>query len=193
MTSEDAICMAVVMIIAVMAVPLTYVTRLKKVPPEKAMVVYGRKMAPGIKKGYMIVTKGTRLIMPIIESVEFLDLSPITIRSEFKDLRMGLEGYFLQVMMTSTVRIPNDGPELDVAAETLLHRTAEEVERFARNILEGTMVAVVRGLEDPGLEGKPYLVSDMVREAASLDLMNLGIEIEQLTVDDLRVRERGGA
>jgi len=185
--------MAVVMIIAVMAVPLTYVTRLKKVPPEKAMVVYGRKMAPGIKKGYMIVTKGTRLIMPIIESVEFLDLSPITIRSEFKDLRMGLEGYFLQVMMTSTVRIPNDGPELDVAAETLLHRTAEEVERFARNILEGTMVAVVRGLEDPGLEGKPYLVSDMVREAASLDLMNLGIEIEQLTVDDLRVRERGGA
>lgn len=193
MTSEDAICMAVVMIIAVMAVPLTYVTRLKKVPPEKAMVVYGRKMAPGIKKGYMIVTKGTRLIMPIIESVEFLDLSPITIRSEFKDLRMGLEGYFLQVMMTSTVRIPNDGPELDVAAETLLHRTAEEVERFARNILEGTMVAVVRGLEDPGLEGKPYLVSDMVREVASLDLMNLGIEIEQLTVDDLRVRERGGA
>jgi len=54
-------------------------TRYKKVPPDKAMVVYG-------KGGYQVVTGGAKFIYPIIHSYEMLPLDVRTLDVNVQDI-----------------------------------------------------------------------------------------------------------
>ena len=69
-----------IMIFMVMVLASRYV----KVPPNKAMVVFGHRFQGG--EGIMILTGGGRFIMPIIESWEWLDLSILTLNLKVDEI-----------------------------------------------------------------------------------------------------------
>src|SRR5256712_10416553 len=59
--------------LAIFLALVVYASRYKKVPPDKAMVVYGRKVKEG-HVGYQVITGGGKFIVPIVEAYEFLPL-----------------------------------------------------------------------------------------------------------------------
>ena len=61
-----------------------YASRYKRVPPNKAMVVYGRRSTSG--KGYMVITGGGKFITPIIEAYELLSLEPFTFSRDIESV-----------------------------------------------------------------------------------------------------------
>lgn len=65
MTDEVVLIMAVLMVGAILSMMVIYASRYKKVPPNKAMVVYGRRMGPG-GQGYQVISGGGKFIIPII-------------------------------------------------------------------------------------------------------------------------------
>jgi uncharacterized membrane protein YqiK len=67
------------MVMTIMTMMIIFASRYKKVPPNKAMVVYGRRMPSG--RGYRVISGGGKFIMPIVESYEFLDLD-LTFRNK---------------------------------------------------------------------------------------------------------------
>ena len=67
----------VLLIVAIILGLAVYASRYKKVPPNAAMVVYGRKTKEGI--GYSVISGGGRFILPIFESYEFLPLDVRTL------------------------------------------------------------------------------------------------------------------
>src|SRR3972149_37201 len=54
------------------AIVAVYANRYKKVPPDAAMILYGREYAKG--RGYEVWTGGGKFIIPIVESYRFLPL-----------------------------------------------------------------------------------------------------------------------
>lgn len=162
-----------------------------QVPSGKAMVVYGRKTRMG-GPGYRVFTKGPAPVMPIIESFELLDISPKTIELDLKDVKTGLEGVRANIRVSVTYKVGEQESALLVAAEHILGLPEEDVRAIVRNVMEGTIRTVVRMLDDPGLEGKPYLISDRARPVARTDLLNMGLDVENLTIEHLRTVEGGG-
>src|SRR5437879_12300943 len=73
MAIEDTILIVVSIVVplAILAVIGAYAARYKKVPPDAAMVVYGRGFGG---KGYVVFGGGGKFIYPIVKSYRFSPL-----------------------------------------------------------------------------------------------------------------------
>src|SRR4030067_908852 len=73
---ELIVGVSVLIALIFVAIVAVYATRYKKVPPDAAMILYGREYAKG--RGYEVWTGGGKFIIPIVESYRFL---PVGIRA----------------------------------------------------------------------------------------------------------------
>ena len=80
-------------IVALVAVPLlivffimaaVYASRYKKVPPDQAMVVYGKAAEKG--KAYSITTGGGKFIWPVVQAYAFMPLDVRTLEIIVTDI-----------------------------------------------------------------------------------------------------------
>src|SRR5437667_11386887 len=79
MAGEDILGFVILAIVGVVfGTVLVYASRYKKVPPNMAMVVYGKRQAK-TGKGYRVISGGAKVIVPIVESVEWLKLGVRTV------------------------------------------------------------------------------------------------------------------
>src|SRR5207249_2570395 len=75
MAGEDILGFVILAIVGVVfGTVLAYASRYKKVPPNMAMVVYGRRQKGMGGRGYQVKSGGAKFIVPIFESVEWLSL-----------------------------------------------------------------------------------------------------------------------
>ncbi|MEK6987673.1 MAG: flotillin family protein, partial [Candidatus Thermoplasmatota archaeon] len=70
MAGEEIFGPIILVIVGVVfAAILLYASRYKKVPPNMAMVVYGKKQSGKGGRGYQVLSGGAKLIVPIVVSV----------------------------------------------------------------------------------------------------------------------------
>lgn len=193
MATEDVICMTLPIMAAMFAMAIVFMTRMKKVPPGKAMVIYGRGMAPGSNIGYRVMTRGGRLIMPIIESYEYMDISPRTIVVDLRNVRTSVGGVRVHIKGSLTYQIPKEDTMLSLAAEHLLSLEPTEVETITRNVIEGGIIGVVGGIDVKELETNPTLLSDSVRKRIDQALGTLGIQLDEIKFERVKTINKGGA
>ena len=80
MAGEDILGFVILAIVGVVfGTVLAYASRYKKVPPNMAMVVYGRRQKAMGGRGYQVKSGGAKFIVPIFESVEWLRLDVRTL------------------------------------------------------------------------------------------------------------------
>lgn len=161
-----------------------------RVPENKAMVIYGRKMAPGRGVGFIIVTKDSKSAIPIIETYEMMDIGSQNVELDHRDVKVTDGGVDRKasVRVSATVRITDDKHGLMVAAEHLLHVNYRDIGRMARNFIEARVRTALRTTDfkeaSADLTGTALKVQSMVRQ----EMMNVGIEVENLTIHELRLR-----
>lgn len=71
----------------------------------------------------MVITKGGRSPIPIIETYEMMDIGPQNVELDHRDVKVidGGVDRKASVRVSATVRITDDEHGLKVAAENLLH------------------------------------------------------------------------
>src|SRR5437763_15695749 len=80
MAGEDILGFVILAIVGVVfGTVLAYASRYKKVPPNMAMVAYGRRQKAMGGRGYQVKSGGAKFIVPIFESVEWLRLDARTL------------------------------------------------------------------------------------------------------------------
>src|SRR3990170_449571 len=131
-----AIVVANILIIAI------YASRYKRVPPNRALVVYGARYAPAGTREveFKVYTGGGRWIRPIIEAYEFLSLEPFLVERDVQAVVADARGTFAMihhVIVRALARIPDERELLKVAARNLLHQPKEELQRIVGATLEG--------------------------------------------------------
>jgi flotillin len=161
------------------------------IPENKAMVIYGRTLRTGSTlAGYQVITKGGRSPLPIIENVEYMDIGPQNLELDHRDVKVidGGVDKKASVRVTATVRISSDEDALMVAAEHLLHVSSGDVGRISRNFIEAYLRSVLRTMEIGQAKSDLIGTARKVQQMAAGVLMNIGVEVEKLTILELNLR-----
>ena len=119
---------------------IIYAKRYKKVPPDKAMVIYGRKTKTKKgTRGYEVVSGGGRFIMPVFQGFMYMPLDVRTLEIAVKDIVTDVvtSGAKINTKAVAQVKIGSDRASLNTAAEQLLHKTDAEINDIALKTLEG--------------------------------------------------------
>ena len=85
MDNIELILSVTIFLIVIIIYFVIFAVRYKRVPPNKAMVVFGKpQKTKGGKRSYIIITGGAKFIIPLIEEIAFipLDARPLEIRLE---------------------------------------------------------------------------------------------------------------
>lgn len=120
-----------------------YASRYKRVPPNRAMVVFGRRAPSGRstppRPNFRIVRSGGKFIVPIVESYAFLSLEPVTVEGEMADVSVAAgspDRGPVNVRMQATVRIADSPESLELAATNLLNLEPDELKRIVSMTIE---------------------------------------------------------
>ena len=144
----NVLILVIGMFSVILLVIAIYASRYQRVPPDKAMIIYGRTrgmtysyMEDGKERtatrmvGYRIVRGGGAFIAPIIERIGWLPLESTTLESKLTGIRTK-GGAIITVELMSQVGIKVDESSLRAASEHYLDKSASVIAETARKVLE---------------------------------------------------------
>ncbi len=186
-TSNEMLGLLITMILIVISFMVFIVSRIRKCPPDKIMVIYG-KLKPnqdGSQPSSICIHGGAAFIYPFIQSYKFLDLNPISfsmnLKSELTKLNesMDLNAKF-------TIGISTEPGMMQNAAERLLGLDSAQIQELASNIIYGQIRAVIfdNTLEDIQTKRQDFFESisrnvEQEIKIIGLRLINFKIDIIQ--------------
>lgn len=184
MADEFTVIAMVFVVGAIIAPMIIFAARYKKVPPNKAMVVYGRKMLPRHKKGYMIISGGGKFLLPIVEAYSTLNLNVRELTIDMDVVDLSSEGSKKKIPFKATVlyKISSEPNRVDVAAELLLDKSPKDVDQMAKSMIEGTVSTVLRYSHGNDFERDWDSLTTFVIYNVNGELANLGLEIRSFKV-----------
>jgi len=190
MSSHEPILIALGIVLAIFLPIVIYAARYKKVPPDKAMVVYGRAFEGG--RGYRVYSGGGKWIRPITEAYEFLPLDVRTQDVVVTDIVTDVKesGARLNIKAVAQVRISDDPDTLRTAAGQLLHKRDEQINEIALKTLEGHVRGICATLTIEQINSERDAVATQVQGLAAADLKNIGLEIRSFVIKEIE-DERG--
>src|SRR3989449_5996740 len=186
MAGEETILIVVGILVAlaVLGIIGAYAARYKKVPPDAAMVVYGRKYGG---KGYDVLRGGGKFIVPIVESYRFLPLGIRTLDVVVNEIVTDVtrSGARVNIKAVAQVRISDDPDVLRTAAGQLLHKSDVEINEIALKTLEGHVRGVCATLTIEQVNSDRDAIASKILTMAGEDLKNLGIEIRSFVIKEI--------
>ncbi|MDD5602146.1 MAG: flotillin family protein, partial [Candidatus Izemoplasmatales bacterium] len=146
--SGEAVGLIVTLVIIVFTVLIFIVTRIRKCPSDKIMVIYGKigKNADGSSRSSQCIHGGAKFIYPFIQAYQFLDLTPLSISV---DLRKALSRQNIRIDVPSrfTVGISTEAGVMQNAAERLLGLQLNEIQELTQDIIFGQLRLVIATMD----------------------------------------------
>ena len=157
-----------------------------KVAPNQVAVFYGRqyKTKDNIVVGFKVITGGAKFKIPIIESVQMLDLSIFSIPLDVKSAP-NKDGVKVNLRGIANVKILSEESALMAACERFLGKTNDEIKDIAYKNLEGHLRAIAGTMTIENLVGDRSLLNQAVLKEATVDLAKMGLGIDLLTIQEV--------
>lgn len=182
MAGEEILIAGIVLtVLAVIIAGLLVARRYKKVEPDQAMVVFGRKKGD---RGYVVITGGAKFIVPVVQSVRFMSIGAQKLQIHVQDV-ITHSGVPVTVDCVSVVKISSEQTKLSVAASQWLSKNVNEIHDAAQEIITGHIRGVCATLEVEQINSDRDAIAGKIREVAVPDLGNMGLELVSLTVKDI--------
>ncbi len=151
----------------------------RKVPPNRALIVYGRG-------GVHIVAGGGRVVLPFFESAEELSLELMSFDvAPHQDLYTA-QGVAVSVEAVAQLKVRSDPESIRTAAEQFLSKSQAEREALIRLVMEGHLRGIVGQLRVEEIVKQPEMVSEKVRQTCSADVDKMGLEVVSFTIKQVR-------
>lgn len=187
---------AVVVAAIVLFVVVVLITTIKKliviVPPNRAAVLTGRKrkLKDGQAVGYRSISGGRTLRVPIIETVQHVNLETIPIEVLVKNA-FSKGNIPLNVEAIANVKVASE-PEwvFNNAVERLLGKSEEEVRLLAQDTLTGNLRGVLATMTPEAVNEDRLGFAKALSEDAGEDLASLGFHLDVLKIQNVS-DERG--
>ncbi|MGA1872124.1 MAG: SPFH domain-containing protein [Thermoplasmatota archaeon] len=175
-----------VIVAFVIIILIIYASRYKKVPPDSAMVVYGKGAKKGAR-GYTVVSGGGKFILPVVQGYEFLPLDVRTLEILVRDIVTDVKtsGAKINIKAVTQVKIASDEASLYTAAEQLLHKRDEQINEIAQKTLEGHVRGICATMTIESINSDRDAVAAQVQSQAAKDLRNMGIEIRSFVIKEI--------
>ncbi len=157
-----------------------------KVPPNRVAIFYGRwrQTVAGERVGFRVVTRGSKLKYPIVESVTYLDLNVFSI-----DLKVAgapnKDGVLTNVKAVANVKILSDEASLMAACERFLGMDPSQIKDIAYKNLEGHLRAIIGKLTMEEIVSDRTRFNQEVLQEAATDLKKIGLGIDVLAIQEV--------
>lgn len=173
--------LAVVIGIIAVATVSFMLSRYRRCPSDRILVVYG---SVGRGKSAKCVHGGGTYVLPLFQDSRFLSLTPMTIPIDLKNA-LSLQNIRIDVPSTFTVGISTHPMIMTSAAERLLGLAPPQIEAMAREIIFGQLRLTIASLtiEDINSDREKFLES--IRQNVEPELNKIGLYLINVNITDI--------
>ncbi len=178
------ICVAV---LAVFSLFLAFLSRYKRCPSDKILVIYGSglgKNQDGTKRSSKCLHGGASLVWPVIQSYRYLDLTPISISVDLKNA-LSRQNIRIDVPSRFTVGISTDPVVMQNAAERLLELSLNEIQELSRDIIFGQLRLIIATMEIEEINTDRDKFLEAVSRNVEVELKKIGLRLINVNVTDI--------
>ena len=165
---------------------LVALTRYRRCPSDKVLVVYGKvgTNKDGTNRSAKCIHGGAAFIWPVIQSYEYLDLTPISINV---DLTNALSHQNIRVDVPSrfTVGISTEQGVMQIAAERLLGLKLNEIQELAKDIIFGQLRLVIATMDIEEINTDRDKFLEAVSHNVETELKKIGLRLINVNVTDI--------
>jgi len=165
---------------------LVVLTRYRRCPSDKVLVIYGKvgTNKDGTTRSAKCIHGGASFIWPIIQSYQYLDLTPMSINV---DLTNALSHQNIRVDVPSrfTVGISVEPGVMQNAAERLLGLQLSEIQELAKDIIFGQLRLVIATMDIEEINTDRDKFLEAVSHNVETELKKIGLRLINVNVTDI--------
>ena len=176
-----AVMGAVILALVAFSLVLLFVTRYRRCPANKVLVISGRV---GSGKSARVLFGGGAFIWPVIQEGEFLDLTPLQIDINLTDA-LSLENIRVRVPSQLTVAVGETEEYQQNAASRLLTLDSKRVQELASNIIFGQMRQVIASMRIEDINRDRDQFRANIEHALEPELKKIGLKLINVNIKDL--------
>ncbi len=175
-------------VIAVLAFALFagILSRYRKCPSDKILVIYGKVGSDksGNARSAKCIHGGAAFIVPIIQSYQYMDLTPISMNVDLKNA-LSKQNIRVDVPSRFTVGISTEPTIMHNAAERLLGLKMTEIQELAKDIIFGQLRLVIAtmDIEEINTDRDKFLLA--VSNNVEIELKKIGLRLINVNVTDI--------
>jgi flotillin len=179
------ILLIVAFVIVVFGTVITFLSRYKRCPPDKIMVISGKvgKGASG-RRSARCIHGGAAFIVPVAQDFQFLDLTPITMDIDLRGA-LSQQNIRINVPSTFTVGISTDEGIMENAAERLLGIPIEQIKRITEDIIFGQTRVVIATMRIEEIIANRDKFVENIMSGVEVELKKIGLKLINVNVKDI--------
>ena len=184
--STQAIILICVLALVAFSFIIWVCSRYKKCPSDKIMVIYGSvgKNKDGSARSAKCIHGGASFVIPVFQSYEFLDLTPISIQVDLKSA-LSRQNIRIDVPSRFTVGISTEPGVMQNAAERLLGLKLSEIQELSKDIIFGQLRLIIAtmDIEEINTDRDKFLAA--VSNNVESELKKIGLRLINVNVTDI--------
>lgn len=178
--------MSSIIIIVVAAIVLfstisALVSRYKRCPSDKILVIYGRTGGSSAR----CIHGGGAFIWPVIQDFAFLDLKPLSIEANLTNA-LSRQNIRVDVPCRFTIAISTEADSMNTAAERLLGLSSEQIQELAKDILFGQLRLVIATMTIEEINSDRDKFLDNISKNVDSELKKIGLKLINVNVTDIK-------
>ena len=170
-------------LVIVLGTLLFWVQRYKRCPSDKILVIYGKT---GGARSSLCIHGGACFVWPVLQSHQWLDLSPIPIDLGEKEFSLN-EKDRVKILSKLIAGISTEAGIMENAAERLLGLKVDSIRDLTLEITEGCMRSAVKELGAEAIQSDPDSLVDRLGERLDAVLKDIGLKVINLDVKKIEV------
>lgn len=175
------IILVVVAAVVVFVTILALVSRYKRCPSDKILVIYGKTGGTSAR----CVHGGGAFIWPVIQDYAFLDLKPLSIEANLVNA-LSRQNIRVDVPCRFTIAISTEPESMNTAAERLLGLTSEQIQELAKDILFGQLRLVIATMTIEEINSDRDKFLDNISKNVDSELKKIGLKLINVNVTDIK-------
>ncbi len=177
------VCVVAVLLFTLIAL---MISRYKKCPSDRVMVIYGKvgSNKDGTSKSAKCIHGGAAFIWPVVQSYEFLDLTPLSISVDLENA-LSRQNIRINVPSRFTVGISTEPGVMQNAAERLLGLKLNEIQELAKDIIFGQLRLVIATMDIEEINTDRDKFLEAVSRNVEGELKKIGLRLINVNVTDI--------
>lgn len=175
----------VIMVIVLFVVVLGILSRYRKCPSDKVLVIYGKVgSVSGQSRSAKCIHGGAAFIIPVLQSYQYMDLTPLSINVDLKNA-LSKQNIRVDVPSRFTVGISTEPGIMQNAAERLLGLKLAEIQELAKDIIfvQLRLVIATMDIEEINTDRDKFLLA--VSNNVEIELKKIGLRLINVNVTDI--------
>lgn len=157
------------------------VSRYKRCPSDKILVIYGRTGGTSAR----CVHGGGSFIWPVIQDFAYLDLKPLSIEANLTNA-LSRQNIRVDVPCRFTIAISTEKESMNTAAERLLGLTHEQIQELAKDILFGQLRLVIATMTIEEINSDRDKFLENISKNVDSELRKIGLKLINVNVTDIK-------